>query len=827
MNGFFTVLLFELRLKFRQVSTYAFFAALFGLVFATMTSDASVSFGSGGAVKANSPYTIFIVGNIFTVLGGMILSATMGTAVYRDFEANAHELFFTTGVGKAGYFLGRFFGSYLVTAFVFLAVPLGILLATFAPWVAEGTFGAFRADAYLSFIGVFLLPNLLFVGALFFVWGAITRNLLAIYAQSVVLFVAWAVSITLITAFNNDTVGAIVDPFGITAAVRITRYWTVAEQNNNLIPLTGYVLGNRLFWLAIAAAVMGVGYQLFAFAKTGITWSRRTENRFAPQPLPMASRPLISAPEPAGAFRAFLRLTGFYLREIVTGIPFIVITVAGMILLITIASTSDEVYDTPIYPVTRVMADSIATGFSVFFIVLITFYSGELTWRERVLRVDQIADTTPVPTGAMMLSKIAAVITMLIVLNFVLMVTGMGIQTVKGYFHYEPGLYIAFLFGDIFPHVVALTFLAFFIHSLVNNKAVGHLCMILLYGVFIGLEALGFERQLYLFGSTPSVTYSDMNGFGPFVAPLVWWNLYWLAFAVLLLVAARKLWVRGTATSPLERWRKNGVGTVGAIIAGVAGLAWVGAGAFNTYNTDVLNDYDSGKDLLKLSAKYERDYKATWAKKPMPRITGVSLDVSLYPERRQYTVAGTYILKNKTAVPISEVALDFNNDYVVKKMEWGIPARAGITDTRIGFRTYTLSRPLQPGETTTLTFDLAYEKTGFPNDNLNTDIAANGTFLTMPAPHIGYRSESEIGDESERKKQGLPPRPRRAPVSDKAARQNPYISDDADWIDFEATVRTVPGQIALAPGYLQKEWTENGRRCFRYKMDAPILNFYT
>ncbi|MBC8142322.1 MAG: hypothetical protein H7Y38_12870 [Armatimonadetes bacterium] len=110
---------------------------------------------------------------------------------------------------------------------------------------------------------------------------------------------------------------------------------------------------------------------------------------------------------------------------------------------------------------------------------------------------------------------------------------------------------------------------------------------------------------------------------------------------------------------------------------------------------------------------------------------------------------------------------------------------------------------------------------------MNTDIAANGTFLTMPAPHIGYRSESEIGDESGRKKQGLPSRPRRAPVSDKAARQNPYISDDADWIDFEAIVRTAPDQIALAPGYLQKEWTENGRRCFRYKMDAPILNFYT
>ena len=48
----------------------------------------------------------------------------------------------------------------------------------------------------------------------------------------------------------------------------------------------------------------------------------------------------------------------------------------------------------------------------------------------------------------------------------------------------------------------------------------------------------------------------------------------------------------------------------------------------------------------------------------------------------------------------------------------------------------------------------------------------------------------------------------------------------ADFIAFEATVSTEPDQIAISPGYLQREWTENGRRYFHYKMDAPILNFY-
>ena len=53
-----------------------------------------------------------------------------------------------------------------------------------------------------------------------------------------------------------------------------------------------------------------------------------------------------------------------------------------------------------------------------------------------------------------------------------------------------------------------------------------------------------------------------------------------------------------------------------------------------------------------------------------------------------------------------------------------------------------------------------------------------------------------------------------------------YISNDSDWINFEATVSTSTDQIAIAPGYLQKEWIENDRRYFHYKMDSKILNFY-
>ncbi|MBI2840842.1 MAG: hypothetical protein HYX75_21200, partial [Acidobacteria bacterium] len=73
---------------------------------------------------------------------------------------------------------------------------------------------------------------------------------------------------------------------------------------------------------------------------------------------------------------------------------------------------------------------------------------------------------------------------------------------------------------------------------------------------------------------------------------------------------------------------------------------------------------------------------------------------------------------------------------------------------------------------------------------------------------------------------GLPPAERMSKIDNVAALQNNYLSQEADWLTFEATVSTDLDQIALAPGYLQREWTEGERRYFHYKMDAPILDFF-
>ncbi len=87
--------------------------------------------------------------------------------------------------------------------------------------------------------------------------------------------------------------------------------------------------------------------------------------------------------------------------------------------------------------------------------------------------------------------------------------------------------------------------LAVLVHVIVDQKYVGHMIALVAFGFMTFAPALGIENNLFVYGSDPGWSYSDLSGFGASLAPLVWFKLYWAAWALLLAVAAKLLWVRG------------------------------------------------------------------------------------------------------------------------------------------------------------------------------------------------------------------------------------------------------------------------------------------
>jgi aminopeptidase N len=151
-------------------------------------------------------------------------------------------------------------------------------------------------------------------------------------------------------------------------------------------------------------------------------------------------------------------------------------------------------------------------------------------------------------------------------------------------------------------------------------------------------------------------------------------------------------------------------------------------------------------------------------------------------------------------------------------------------DTRLCYRIYRFTTPLQPGESRTAVFTVKSKNRGFEDSVSNVEITQNGTFFNNSvAPMIGYDTSSELTDPNDRRKYGLGEQELMRPLERNCTDdcRDSYIRDHSDWADLETVISTSPDQIAIAPGSLVREWQENGRRYFDYKLDHPALRFYS
>lgn len=106
-------------------------------------------------------------------------------------------------------------------------------------------------------------------------------------------------------------------------------------------------------------------------------------------------------------------------------------------------------------------------------------------------------------------------------------------QIGQGYYHFEPSLYLRILFGLRLANLVLLGALAMTIHALVNQKYLGHIVVLMAFAFTVAPDLAGIRHHLLIYGTGPGWRYSDMNGFGPFIGPFVWFKLYWAAWALL------------------------------------------------------------------------------------------------------------------------------------------------------------------------------------------------------------------------------------------------------------------------------------------------------
>lgn len=821
----------EFRYVLWSLQSMVAFAALFGFAALVTASGSDYQFAtsSSGNILINAPTTITFFVLLSSVAAVFFVPSFMASAILKDSNSKFDAILFSMPISKADYLFGRFFGAFAALMLVMAAGPVGMLAGTFWPLADPETLGPTKISHYLiSYFG-FLVPTMMLVSAMVFAIAVMSRSMMYSYIAVLGLFIVYA------AVLGSSAISPLWDPFMMGTVVDQTRYWTIVELNRDLVSYSGIVLANRLIWLGLAIGIFATAYLRFSFRTPTKLPKKRKANRKARDAMRKALANVGYRGTPnwtSGTyFHQFLFTTKFEILAVLKSAPFLLLMGLSLFLLVTSLSDRTVLYGVNALPVTRILLSNVSAALFLPLIAVTAFYGADIVWRDHENKFSALIDATPAPNWVFVVAKILALIAVVISIVILGVIVAILMQVLSHYHRFEFGLYLerGLLFITTFAFLAVLSI---FLQVLVKNRFLGLVMMGFFWAITIGsIAALGFEHPLwrYPFGRIAPF-FSDMNGAGRFAAAGLWIKAYYASIAGLLVMLTYVLWNRGTLQPLRYRLKKLKAFRTRQFLVPVLALfgLFFGSGAVVFYNTNILNEYRTTDDSTDRQIAFEKQFRR-YENLPMPRTTDVKINVDIYPYGGRVETRGAQTLENKTDADIGLVHIVFSSQLAAVPHLALEGASLISHDESYHYYIFELAVPMVPGEQRTLEFETLIENKGFKHRGNDTKLVRNGTFLDNRrlAPYIGFTTGLLLGDQKLRQEAGLEPLPRTPKLEDTSQHRTNFIRGDSDFITFEATVSTLADQIAVAPGYLQKEWTDGDRRYFTYKMDAPIMNFYS
>jgi len=831
---------FEWRYHARQASFIAAALLFFLLGFALTATG----FGPKN-LYINAPYLVTESFGFLSLFSVFAIAIFGSNAVVRDAEHRMEEIVYASPVGRFHYLFSRFAGVFLATFTCLSTSAIGMLLGSRMPWLDVERIAPIDVRSYLWALAVLTTPNVLFATTMLFAIAALTRSALATYVGAVFInilyFVGAALTNSPLMAASTPGAGggmlpALLDPFGLSSFFEETRYWTMAEKNGRFLALEGTFLFNRMVWMGVSAAIWAGVYKTFSFRLLGRSKPKKTKAQRVAEGTEVAepaSQPSAYATVTPSAktlrcwLASYASATRLELGVLLKSVPFVLLIVLWMLLEGTELRSDifGGEYGSARYPATGLIITALRKPLALSGLILLIYYGAEVFWREHRFRMSAVLGATPVPGSVMIASKWTALTALVGCLITSGVTVGVALQMTKGYWQFEPLLYLSLFYFIGLPLALYAAAIVL-IHALSPGKYVGMVAALLFVFFTQRAQMLGLDHHLWRFASAPPVKHTAMNGFGDHAAPFHGFMLYWSALGALFLLLAAGLW-RSTGAHPKDRLRLlfGRSSPRGRRLALVLAFVIAASGGFIFYNTNILNAYTTTNALFDWKADYEKTYHPL-AALPQPRISDIQAEVDLHPGERRYRVAGRYALVNDTQAAIETVLVAIRRD--ARTAEVSLPdARLATKDERFGMFRFELHSPLAPGARTELRFDLSFAHQGLEDGEHDDTIVDNGSFVMgfRSFPTIGYRKGYELRDPRERRKRGLSASAVVPLEEDAAHGADPEASEIA-WVNFAATVSTSVDQIVVAPGHLERTWERDGRRYFQYRSQSPIRSFF-
>ncbi|MEZ4722581.1 MAG: M1 family aminopeptidase [Flavobacteriales bacterium] len=803
------------------------------MVFGATASDNVVIGGTVGSVHKNAPHVIAMFTAILSLISLLIATAFFNNAALRDYQHQFNEILYSTPLSKSGYYFGRFFGALILACIPLIGVALGSIIGAKVAvgWLDADRIGPTPFEAIWKSFFIFVVPNMFFAGAILFAIANRWKSTVSSFAGALIILVGYGVSGTLLSDIDNETTGAMLDTFGIRTYSIESKYYTPIEKNT-LSPGTGsLMLWNRLLWIGFGALVLVSSYLSFSFRIKSSKAKKKKETQKIVANIPAEMPIVLPAFNTATQWTQFASFFTTNFLSIVKSTTFRILLLFTGILYTVSLIDGFEYFGLKSYPITYKMVDSIEENSIIFIMIILVFFSGEVVWRDRMSHIQEVIDSSPHRSSGSLLAKLFSLVSVVLVLKLFMMLIGILYQLLMGFTFIELDVYIISLLLEI-PSYLIWASVMIFLQVVINQRYLAYFTSILLlFFLDILWEILDIDTNMIDIGSTPSLPYSDMNGFGDGGWGTFWFTIYWTLFASILFYKAVLFWTRGyhgTFMDRLKNVKRSYRGKTALVLTSLV-VAWLVCGSFIYYNTQVLNTYRTADERELVQANYEKNFKK-YQRVPQPKIAAAEYHIDIYPYERRIDHRTVVTLINNNRVALDTLFFSTDPDW---DLEIEIPGGTLVfTDEEGMFRKYALGTPLDTNAKLEIVYTGGYKTKGFENEVSFRSLVSNGTFINNwdLLPMIGYNERVELEDKYDRLKHGLAEKARMPKLQSACAEDCNvnYLSEGrADWVEVETFISTAGDQIAIAPGSLIKEWTENDRNYYHYKVDHPSQDFYT
>lgn len=840
--------LFELRYRFKSLSTWLCFIGLLLMAYREMLAGEWDLLIQSGRVARNSPYTVYYLFMYYTFWAATVGCAIIIPTLLRDIKSGTAEFLYSFPLKDKQYFWGKYCASLITFVFVMSSVAVGFITM---PFVTQ-LIGSHPASDFVStpwaHIGhafiIWVLPACFIYGSLTFALTAISGRAAPVYA---LMMIAVGLFVTITAVYGDGSPKSqlvqILDPLGKVTVEGQLYYWSAEERMTRFLSFEGALLQNRLLYMGIAACVLMFAFfkfdqkNLLQKVKNRNAKTSKTKTLQSPKTLngseieEATSKPVLKDivySEPSSAYWLKHAIdSGVSQFGIVLANKAFYFSMLTLALMLILAGFSYETVEFEgsgrLLPKAMFLLPALIYPSLIFTLVAAAFFSIDMCDRDRSYRLNLMVDSCPIPTWSVMLSKIIGVALMAFLLSLIPIASVLVIQFGQGIFETNWSVMFHVLFLVLFPLMLTYGLISIICYGFLQHKTLAQaVAVILCITPAIFNEVKTVENFMYLWAWPFFVQLSDFDASHQYFQRNMQFSLYWLSFYGVLLVIAYWLWPRGTTQGLTARLReaKQRLSLNSGIL--IAAFLMIFVWSTTSIHSIMIeqNRFQTTSEERIERGDYEKRYSKT-RDDVQPKIILANLNVELFPKERSANYSAELTIENRTQQAIRQLVVNLAEFSNVMSLSFNQTQLTPVEIDPVHRRVvYDLPSPLQPDQKALLVYKLNVSYEGFSNNEFDYHgtIVADGTLVDDSFwPTFGYDKSRELKSYGIRRQNGLAPRKEITTYINAATHNSLIGSDNANLIPVRQTIHTDADQIAIGTGNLVANILDNDRATYIYE----------